>query len=1034
MERRRRGLLPCPAAPICLHVAIVPDEGVAGFPVNQKIADIKEHVVNEMAFNISQRIGRSQSARIPSSDTASVRSDETDFSDVSCTTTSSAPATGASDHSDGKTPYAKYAKYFETEKDESSEGSTKYTPSLRNDRRRVAISSSFQHRRRRVHTPAPAAYDDSTRDFGSQQPSRSESAPHLDSDGISYRPTVRPRQGSSMASPLLRRARPASCIVEERPDDQEFDNHLGATTGSSETPRRAASSDQLRPKPLFREHVVLPTHRENISMDENRRSVPAQDDPAQHGKYHSEDIKTGNTSNSTVRGRGEPSGLSKQQPGNLKTTENTSSQTPVSTGGEPARHHKTQADYSETRGTSANTVPIHSKPDNRSKQYFHDFKTGSTSSSATQAPAHNEAASNKTAYVDDVKTGKTSTPVSSRPGRRVLPNIPTDATTAETSSGYAGGKKSSASDIRHARHLPRTNTYPSTEGHTSSISHQQKDPNQPKPSHANTSDRNKSGSSFVNFPNTEQQKTHDSKLSSNIRSSRAADSLSNSVRTKQSSSTAGKLHDMGNSKSSVSRTEASAQHSSVLQKSEDSRKFSADSNTSRSKPVAAGGKVPSTERMKYSQQQDAGRSSVPSKSAPKVEPQTSSERKERQSERSAGSEKSPVTDKSRSSKSTGGSGSRLTYKVNAATVQPVLMSSKKTKLNSSDTGRKSSVETSISSDSDVDENLQHSKETMPSESIKPQEQNSDVTASTEHKPSAPLSASSEAHKLDEDNCRLGSSGVNKDQGHGDRQDSKTSVPRFSQSRQSNVDAKTNDQSKGKKFHTHDRLPQQSQPSTDDKTAADTEPAASGNENDKSKKNQQQWHDFMATLHAARAKYSSTDNHSPASETTRLLPVYDNGITPRWRIQRDDFAVPTSIAIAADGSAVIADVANCLLDFIDVEGNIVHSVTGTKPFSVVVSCDNRVYVGDRCSRTVRVFDIYGSDIAQWDADSTSFGWIAGIAMLRNGQLAIIDRERCKVSSTSYISKHNRSEHCRSCAQKSLLIEFHQILYRGIILWS
>jgi len=155
---------------------------------------------------------------------------------------------------------------------------------------------------------------------------------------------------------------------------------------------------------------------------------------------------------------------------------------------------------------------------------------------------------------------------------------------------------------------------------------------------------------------------------------------------------------------------------------------------------------------------------------------------------------------------------------------------------------------------------------------------------------------------------------------------------------------------------------------------------------------------MAILQSARAKYSSTDvQHSLSSEgTTRMAPVYSDDITPCWRIHRDDFAVPTSIAIASDGSAIIADIANCLLDFVDTDGNIEHSVTGTKPFSVALGGkDGNVYVGDRRSRTVRVFDAYGGDVAQWDAESIGFGWIAGIAMLRSGQLAIVDRERCKV---------------------------------------
>ena len=984
MERRRRGLLPCPAAPICLHVAIVPDEGVSGFPVNQKIADIKEHVVNEMAYNISKKLGRSPHAWADT-ETASVRSDETDYTDVSCETTYSAPAGSASDHPDGKSPYpnlAKYAKYFEKEKDRSPETSNNYTPSRRTERRRVAMSSSFQHRRRRVHTPAPAAFDDST-----QEPSRCGSAPHLNSEEVSYRPTVRPRQGSSIiASPLMRRARPSSCIFEELSDDKEFLDHFDdeKTTRPRDSERRTMSNERHR-QPPFHEHSFLPTHHENISMDEGRRSMP--EEPIwRQNRHHTEDVKTGSTSSKTVSGRDEPARHSKHSSEKSEAGRNSRNTEPIPARVETLRHHKLHSDYVEAGGApSSNTVPVNSQSEKHGKHYSSSVETNSASFSPRTT--HTEPAGNSKSNSDSVKTaGKTSTSVSSRPGRRVLPNVPTDGKPAETlprTAGHDDGIRSepSAADVPQTRRLPDIEKLTSTERHHAGRDvRQHKDPDVSKPSRANTSDSNKvkssaaflsdankSRSSSTNVTNTKQQKIPDYESSSKTDSSRRAgvkSSVSDSSQTKPSASA--KVHGADHSKSSATKTEASVKNSSETQKAPESRKISADSKTSQSKSSATGNKVQGSERAKFSQRADQTTpKSHGSKSVNKDErSRASDEQKKRESDCSTGGERTPPSaGKSRSPKSTPGSGSRLTYKVNAATIQPVLMNRKK-KPNSSDMGRRSSID--MATDDDAGEKSPSHKKTTPSENVETQGPNDDITESSRRDSNVNRSnvrTKSVTSNVDEDDIHLGSS-VNKDC------DDDAHAP-SSSSHQTGVNIDKGDKS-----------------ATDEETRAAAEDA-------KKAKKQQQWKDFMETLQAARTKYSSTDTHTMSSEVTRPAPIYSDDITRRWQIHRDDFAVPTSIAIAADGSAIVADIANCLLDFADVDGNIVHSVTGTKPFSVVVGDNSNVYVGDRRSRTVRVFDIYGSDVAQWDSEAAGFGWISGIAILRNGHLAIIDRERCKV---------------------------------------
>jgi len=93
-----------------------------------------------MAANISRRIGRRAASPGPpaaaESDTASIRSDETDLSDVSYQTTWSAPAGPAADQPDPtRRPYpnlAKYAKYFETtDKDKDAGSGSRSGPDFR---------------------------------------------------------------------------------------------------------------------------------------------------------------------------------------------------------------------------------------------------------------------------------------------------------------------------------------------------------------------------------------------------------------------------------------------------------------------------------------------------------------------------------------------------------------------------------------------------------------------------------------------------------------------------------------------------------------------------------------------------------------------------------------------------------------------------------------------------------------------------------------------------------------------------------------
>lgn len=971
MERRHRGLLPCPAAPSCLHVAVVPDDGVASFPVNQKVADMKERVVNEMAYNISRRIGRPYpSGRGDEFDTASVCSDETDYSDISCETTSSAPAAAGSNHHPSRYPnLSKYAKYFDADMDGSSE---KYRPSLRSERRRVAISSSFQHRRRRVETPSPAAFDDSTADLRSSHPDRCGSAPHLNSDEVSYRPTVRPRQGSSMASPLLRRAaRPTSCILEELVDDQEFLNHVDETSPRAETPRRATSTER-RHQPLFRDHFVLPTHRENISTDEERRSVPTETEPVRHVKHQPDDVKSGHTSGKTMPSQDERSSrYSRHRSENLESHGRSTKRVPCQD--EPSRRFSGNV---ETAATFTSAKASHSEPNKREKHQ--STSSGTDTAAGVKMTSSTNTTRNWKAQSDTVKTGKTSTSTSSQTGRRVLPTIPTNSSATETlkrADDVRTKTVGSGIQTHHIRQLPKAEDLASRAGHrVGSVGQQQKDRDMSKSSWTKhyDADRNASASSHSDPKKVQSSSSTISSNSGNQKSavdSRPANVKSSSSDSVHSKSSSSKSHETRHSKSSVSGTKSSAHDSSSAPKSQDSRKIFTDQNASQSKLSSKSGRVNGTEFNQKTSQR-AGHSaanahgSAPSKSANKVTPpQVGAENKNRRARTLTGDSKS---DKNQSPKSTPASGSRLTYKVNAATVQPVLMNSKKK--NQDSPSQRSTGQTPTGPGTGRNPPHRHDG-TFPGEN-----EHIPTSIDLDSLPSSPTSlVSPDISPLElseKQSSRQSSGGEHHFFGSTD------------------VSPETH------KCHVGDVLPKQP-----DGIPRDTDAAATDAKNEQKRK---QWTEFMAILQASRSKYSAGDHRSSASEAGRPLPVISDTITPRWRMQRDDFSVPSSIALTSDGSAIIADVANCLLDFADVDGSVVHSVTGTKPFSVSVGPDDVVYVGDRRSRTVRVFDVYGSDVAQWDAESVCFGWIAGIAVLRNGQLAIVDRERCKVTSLLFFA--------------------------------
>jgi len=157
------------------------------------------------------------------------------------------------------------------------------------------------------------------------------------------------------------------------------------------------------------------------------------------------------------------------------------------------------------------------------------------------------------------------------------------------------------------------------------------------------------------------------------------------------------------------------------------------------------------------------------------------------------------------------------------------------------------------------------------------------------------------------------------------------------------------------------------------------------ETEKSSRN---WEEMISK---ARAKYST--QRVGRQPSTISEPVYGHGVRLKRHVTKSDFGIPTSIAINSKGGVVVAEYGHNCLEFYDESGKFVHRMDSLKPYSVAFNDKDQVIVGDRKSRAIRIFDEFGGDIAHWDL--TSFNWICGIACLHNGQLAVYDRERCKI---------------------------------------
>ena len=132
-----------------------------------------------------------------------------------------------------------------------------------------------------------------------------------------------------------------------------------------------------------------------------------------------------------------------------------------------------------------------------------------------------------------------------------------------------------------------------------------------------------------------------------------------------------------------------------------------------------------------------------------------------------------------------------------------------------------------------------------------------------------------------------------------------------------------------------------------------------------------------------------------SKTKKLLETkISNELSLKWKFEKFDFSMPTSILLIQD-MLVVADYGNSCLEYYDNNGNLEHRIDGFKPFSLARFSRNieKIFVGDRKSKSVRVFDKFGTDIEQ--LEKMNVEWLSGIAVLSTSRICVLDRSRCKV---------------------------------------
>jgi hypothetical protein len=941
VERRSVTLLPCPAAPDCLHVAVVPPEGVAGFPPDDRIAGLKERVVSQMAENILRRL--------PGGAGGSASDAMSTFSDVSCETAYSAPAgyeSGGDDGDDevpptlgsdlggrqGRYGSRRFDRYFDdaaggktsNANDETASDASappRYTPGVRSDRRRVGYSSSFQHRRRRVNVGSPTAFDDASpvKEFLRRQPSRCGSAPHLDDEkpttvrGVHLREPLR-RNASTFADKI----RPSSAILEEmlfnserpseedrRPDENSSSSYFSKyASGNSRTPRAARDDDAPS---------ADNSSRNETNYNERYRGESAKNDyrpSSANNNVHSPpepEIRTSSSYSGQVPRAAESATSSSQQ------------QQPEST-------PRSSRSFAGSRGTAgAGDASSRYQPEtetNDGRQFGRRGADPDNSSRFAETPSSN------------TESWSSSSSGTAR-SRRKLPDCPGQSYAERIKSRFRASGESGEPVYMSAR-----------------SSSAQRDPFTDKPFSPAESASGRFRAGGVPFDSG-------SPSSQNVRGG-------NNDRARYESpfrSTFARETPSYNDPQNKTNANSGSRRDSSLP-----RPAAGPASDAYRTPMSENGGRGNGMRMNWNGNGSQLAETLWSGISKYLDVTDSSEEEDDDGGKGTAEKKDDVNGVT-TADNQGENGSGISSEGGAK--QP--SSKGDDSADQSSTGDAKPSAAQSQADGSIPSAAVDVKENPGSSSTDGSVSDSVAKSSNGNQSgTAPIASSGDSSS----SSVPSENGVAKDSGPADA----GVVPNGSAdpigSGANSDPLKQTKSDRGTVINGH------------------ASPNGGGSDADKKPPGR----DFDETMRAARAKYSACD--APASVVRKpvLSPLCRDGVVARWSMQRDDFAAPTAVAIASTGSVFVADGANSSLDYVDEDGNLLHSITGMKPYSVAVivnGATERIYVGDRKSRTVRVFDTYGCDVIQWDSETTSFGWIAGIASLKNGNLVIVDRERCKV---------------------------------------
>lgn len=115
----------------------------------------------------------------------------------------------------------------------------------------------------------------------------------------------------------------------------------------------------------------------------------------------------------------------------------------------------------------------------------------------------------------------------------------------------------------------------------------------------------------------------------------------------------------------------------------------------------------------------------------------------------------------------------------------------------------------------------------------------------------------------------------------------------------------------------------------------------------------------------------------------------------WEARGFEYAMPTSAAFLGDGTAVVAEYGQSTLQFFSPDGRLAKSVDDEmKPYVVCAHGEDKVLVGDRRDRTLKVYDAAGEEVLRWEADA--FKWISGVGVTASGDRYVVcEREKCKI---------------------------------------